>query len=113
MPERGFAGCVAWTCYGAGQRIAALYKGRPWRDDPVLAAEMFDRMMLLRRLHEVIVRLLEREPPDAEGRLPPAARAVARLADDPAALPRMDDPEAGDMLVRRLLDGLAADPGRR
>lgn len=53
LSGQGFAGCVAYTCHGAGQRITTeVFKGRSWRDDPTLLPAMEDAFRALRRLHE-------------------------------------------------------------
>ena len=42
MRERGFAGCVAFDCLGAGQHATAMFGGRTWRTDPDIAPLVFD-----------------------------------------------------------------------
>jgi hypothetical protein len=53
-PE-GFAGCTAYDCFGAGQRLAQqTYAGLDWRDDPGRAASLFAALPVLRALHELL-----------------------------------------------------------
>ena len=53
LPGHGFAGCAAYTCHGAGQRITSqVFSGRSWRDDPALMPAMDLAFRALRRLHE-------------------------------------------------------------
>ena len=54
LTDRGFPGCVAFDCFGAGQRVAA-----DWRDGPDAAREAFDAFALLRGLHEMLWYLTE------------------------------------------------------
>jgi hypothetical protein len=79
---RGFAGCAAYDCHGAGQRVTALFAGRSWREGPALAGAMLRGFLVMREVHELLLLL------DQAGRLTPAhaperQRLVAQL--DPAA----------------------------
>lgn len=108
LVEEGFPGCVAWTCHGAGQRVQAMYPGRSWRGDPALAAEMFGRMRVVRVLHRLIIKILESSEVALDGPLPPAARILESLADDPARLPPITDPDAAESILKEVLrDALA------
>lgn len=74
----GFPGCVAFDCFGAGQRIAQMtFGGRSWRDAPETAAAMFAAFRVLRDLHELAWYLEE-----ALGVTAGAARTELRLALD-------------------------------
>jgi hypothetical protein len=67
--RRGFAGCAAYDCLGAGQRVTQeLFGGRSWRADPSLARAMFDAFTVVRRIHELLllVRTARRLPLDDE-----------------------------------------------
>lgn len=61
FPEReklGFRGCIAYDCYGAGQRVTQeIFGGRTWRDDPKLMSRMGDALSVLRQVHEQLVLL--------------------------------------------------------
>ncbi len=100
LPERGFRGCTVYDCFGAGQRVAASYAGRDWRD-PAVRPAMFADFEVVERLHELLWYLAE-----AGARCPDAAlreevdglrRQVERAAQAP-----------GDVTVLRLQ--LRADP---
>lgn len=53
-PE-GFAGCTAYDCFGAGQRLAQqTFAGVDRRDRPESAAAMFAALPVLRGLHELL-----------------------------------------------------------
>jgi len=108
LTEEGFPGCVAWTCYGAGQRVQAMYPGRTWRDDPDLAEEMYDHMMLVRVIHRLIVKIIESSGWSEGDPLPPAARVLDDLAGDPARLPSIADPEAAESIILDIVRGALA-----
>ena len=51
----GFPGCVAYDCFGAGQRVSReLFPGTDWRADPGTAAGMFAAFSVMRQLHELL-----------------------------------------------------------
>ncbi|UYV39380.1 hypothetical protein N4R57_10475 [Rhodobacteraceae bacterium D3-12] len=54
LPDKGFPGCVAYGCSGAGQRTIALFDGQSWQDTPALLAPQMDTFRHLRRLHDLI-----------------------------------------------------------
>jgi hypothetical protein len=55
LRARGFPGCVAFDCFGAGQRITrSTFGGRTWRDDPALAPDIFRAFMIMLDLHEIM-----------------------------------------------------------
>ena len=75
LRENGFPGCVAFDCFGAGQRITrSTFGGRTWRDDPALAPEIFRAFMIMLDLHEIMWHL------DQALRLPAAAALRGDLA---------------------------------
>ena len=66
LRAEGFRGCVAYDCFGAGQKVTQItFQGRSWRQSPEVAAEMFDVFGVVRQLHSMLVYLgqaLELEP---------------------------------------------------
>ena len=51
----GFPGCVAFDCFGAGQRLAQeTFEGRDWRTHPDVTAPMMAAFPVLRGLHELL-----------------------------------------------------------
>lgn len=55
LRESGFPGCVAYDCFGAGQRVASeLLPGTDWRADPSGATALFEAFELVRPLHELL-----------------------------------------------------------
>jgi hypothetical protein len=56
----GFPGCVAFDCFGAGQRLAQeTFGGRDWRTHSEVAAPMMAAFPVLRGLHELLWYLRE------------------------------------------------------
>ena len=100
LTDRGFPGCVAFDCFGAGQRVAA-----DWRDGPDAAREAFDAFAVLRGLHEMLWYLTEPLPevaPALRDEVAGAAARVSELADGPPAGVDVDAVrgEVGELLGR-------------
>ena len=75
--QHGFAGCAAYSCHGAGQRITqSVFKGRSWRDDPSLLPAIEDAF----RLHQAVALL------DQAARLPLPSAHEQRRQNLPHAL---------------------------
>jgi uncharacterized protein YjbI with pentapeptide repeats len=53
LRTQGFAGCTAYDCFGAGQRVTAAFAGSNWRD-PAVAPGMFAAYAVARDLHELL-----------------------------------------------------------
>ncbi|MCD7061475.1 hypothetical protein [Pelagibacterium xiamenense] len=64
LSARGFSGCVHFDCLGAGQKVTALFDGRPWRDEETLKPAVIDTFRRMRRIHELMSLVAE------AGRLP-------------------------------------------
>ena len=57
---RGFKGCSAFDCFGAGQHVVQVtFAGADWRDGPELATSMFSVFTVMRQLHELLWYLAE------------------------------------------------------
>jgi len=55
LRQRGFPGCAAYDCFGAGQKVAQVtFHGRDWRSEPGIAKQMFDVFTIMRQLHELL-----------------------------------------------------------
>ena len=51
----GFAGCAAYDCFGAGQRVCTeTLPGVDWREGPAAAQSLFDAFAAMRRLHQLL-----------------------------------------------------------
>lgn len=54
LRQKGFAGCSAYDCFGAGQQVAQVtFGGRDWREAPDTARAMFAAFAVMRQLHEL------------------------------------------------------------
>lgn len=81
LGQHGFAGCAAYDCLGAGQRVSQqIFPGRSWRESPALARAIFTAFYRIRQVHELLLllRLVARQ------KLTPPQRA--RRAELEAAL---------------------------
>lgn len=55
LRDRGFAGCAAYDCFGAGQHVTQVtFGGRSWLSDPDIAGPMFEAFTVMRQLHELL-----------------------------------------------------------
>ncbi|WP_409300042.1 pentapeptide repeat-containing protein [Peribacillus sp. SCS-155] len=60
LRKSGFQGCSAYECFGAGQKVSQFtYEGNSWRDNPEIAAEMFEVFPIMQQLHEMLYYLNE------------------------------------------------------
>jgi hypothetical protein len=60
LRSRGFPGCAAYDCFGAGQHTAQVtFGGRDWRSSPGLAGPMFAAFEVQRPLHELLWHLAQ------------------------------------------------------
>ncbi len=58
LTDKGFAGCVRYNCFGAGQRVTnELFAGKSWRDHPNEAQKMFDAYRVMHNVHEFLAML--------------------------------------------------------
>lgn len=115
LAERGFRGCAAYDCYGAGQRATRAFNGAP--ADERRRNEVF---LGLRVVHELLWLLTEAaklRPPsgvDLGAQLAAAIAALDALARQPAAafleLDLSPHQRAARALLRRVGDALG---GRR
>lgn len=54
LRKKGFKGCTAYDCFGAGQKVAQFtYGGHDWRQNPESAKQMFEVFLIIRQLHEM------------------------------------------------------------
>src|SRR6266545_8173131 len=92
LRERGFPGCAAYDCFGAGQHVVQVtFGGRDWRQEPEIAESMFAVFGLTRQLRQMLWYLTEAltlgpfagEVAEARGRV---ERLAAGSPDDLAGL---------------------------
>ncbi len=110
LRRRGFAGCAAYDCFGAGQKVVQVtFGGRDWRSDPAVARSMFAAFGVMRQLHELLAHLAEarawRTARPLRAPLTAARDAIERLTHGtPAALAALDvaaERRAASVLLRR------------
>jgi hypothetical protein len=93
LRPRGFAGCAAFDCFGAGQQVTQrTFGGRDWRADPALAVPMFAAFAVMRQLHELLWHLNEALA------LGPAGELRGELDDALAATERMTNSSPGQLV---------------
>ena len=52
--EEGFAGCIRYECFGAGQHVVqTLFEGRDWRGDPSLLRPMVETFLAMRPVSDL------------------------------------------------------------
>jgi len=123
LREKGFRGCAAYDCFGAGQQVSRVtFGGRDWRQDPQAAARMYEVFPVMRQLHELlwhITAALALEPAQAvHGQLRLALEATEAVTRRPAdALLRLDTAkrreEVNSLLVRASELARAQVPGQK
>jgi hypothetical protein len=101
LVEQGCAGCAAYDCYGAGQRVTGLFAGSGRSE-----GERDEAFLVLRSVHELIWLLTEAIPlvpsslPDLRAELECERIALDALAQGPLEEVPL---EAHERLTRRLL----------
>ena len=70
LRQHGFSACTAYTCYGAGQKVAQeIFGGVDWRQAPETAELMFQTLPIVRQLNHLlwfITEALDRVVPGAD-----------------------------------------------
>ena len=60
LRAEGFRGCVAYDCFGAGQKVTQVtFRGRDWQQSPLIATQMFEVFGVMRQLHALLFYLSE------------------------------------------------------
>ena len=55
LRNKGLKGCIAYDCFGAGQKVAQVTcSGQDWRQAPESAKPMFEAFLIMRQLHEML-----------------------------------------------------------
>ena len=86
LRPRGFPGCAAYDCFGAGQHITqGTFGGRDWRQQPGIAPDMFASFAVMRQLHELLWYVTEalalELPGPLRGELAGVSRELRRLTE--------------------------------
>lgn len=67
--DRGFAGCIRFECFGAGQHVVQhLFEGKDWRSEPALMGAMIESFLTMRPVSDLaflVSRALAALPDDA------------------------------------------------
>ena len=117
LRERGFPGCAAYDCFGAGQKVTQVtFDGRGWREDPRTAAQMFAVFGVMRQLHQLLWYLAEARgvtsEPTLQRQLGTLVHETERLTVEPSStLERLDPAEHHrrvDALLRRTSEAVRA-----
>lgn len=119
---KGFAGCEAYDCLGAGQAVTQdLFGGASWRDDPALLGPMMRAFAVMRSVQETR-QLLEQAaalalPRPAKAGLRAQARRLAPAGGwtwpDIASGRTLQAVEEARAALRSLASCLTTDGGRR
>ena len=84
----GFAGCAAYDCFGAGQRLAQeTFGGRDWRTHHEVAAPMMEALPVMRGVHELLWYLAEALDLSSSDPVRDDLSAAAAQLEEAAALP--------------------------
>ncbi|MBM7870758.1 uncharacterized protein YjbI with pentapeptide repeats [Clostridium pascui] len=60
LRKLGLKGCIAYDCFGAGQKVAQVtYNGHDWREDPETAQQMYEVFLIMHQIHEMLWYLTE------------------------------------------------------
>ncbi|CAK7074000.1 MAG: hypothetical protein DELT_03186 [Desulfovibrio sp.] len=79
LAERGLHGCMAYDCFGAGQKVTALFGGDTWRNRPSRAGEIFEAFLTVRMMNQMLWYLCE------AWRIEPSAEIRALIAENEEA----------------------------
>lgn len=53
--QDGFAGCIQFECFGAGQHVVQhLFGGRDWRSDPTMLPQMVETFLAMRPVSDLL-----------------------------------------------------------
>lgn len=77
LRERGFPGCTAYDCFGAGQKVSQVtFGGNDWRTSPRSAQQMFAVFPVVRQLQEMLWYLTDALRRPSAASLGPALRGA-------------------------------------
>lgn len=78
LARRGFKGCMAYDCFGAGQTVSRMYQ-RAWNAPSQNAEEMFQVFLAVYRLRQMMWYLLDADPRAAHGLVAENLEIAAQL----------------------------------
>lgn len=60
LRKKGFKGCTAYDCFGAGQKVTQVtYEGQDWKQIKQSSKQMMEVFLIMRQLHEILWYLAE------------------------------------------------------
>ncbi|TGA97018.1 pentapeptide repeat-containing protein [Sporolactobacillus shoreae] len=60
LRQQGFKGCIAFDCFGAGQKVSQItFGGIDWHEGPATATKMYHVFPIMLQLHEILWYLTE------------------------------------------------------
>lgn len=60
LRTKGLKGCIAYDCFGAGQKVAQItFGGHDWHQDSKTATQIFKVFLIMRQLHEMLWYLVQ------------------------------------------------------
>lgn len=75
--QQGLKGCVAFDCFGAGQKVSQLsFSGESWHNHPESAEQMFQAFLVMRQLHEMLWYLTDAREAEPARSIQPELRAM-------------------------------------
>ncbi|SDE96240.1 hypothetical protein SAMN04488105_110103 [Salipiger thiooxidans] len=97
LTDEGMAGCVAYDCLGAGNRVVQeVFAGQSWRDEPRLTRVMMEAFMAMCEVHKRIDLLRAAETLPLEPRDEQTRRDfLGRLEQHRWSGPELNDIEVG------------------
>lgn len=102
LTKKGFRGCVAYSCAGAGQRVTQeLFDGEHWREDPDLLTHMTYALRVVRPIHEALLLLKEADrlpvPEDVKAK---GTNLMAALCpENPTSIYDFEEPDVQEALA--------------
>ncbi|MFE4713306.1 pentapeptide repeat-containing protein [Paenibacillus sp. NPDC056722] len=109
LRDRGFNGCVAYECFGAGQQVSQeIFKGANWRENPESSKAMFAVFPIVQQLHEMLFYLNQalelEETRSIRNELQNAFNSIESLTNlDPEDILKLDIPAHRETVNQLLL----------
>nr|WP_122073822.1 hypothetical protein [Pseudophaeobacter sp. EL27] len=102
LASKGFGGCKAYSCAGAGQRVTQiLFEGETWQEDPDLLYHMTYALRVVQPIHEALLILQEIRaldlPPDLHQHCVALIRSLC--PDNPRSVRDFEEEQVQDALA--------------
>jgi len=102
LASKGFGGCQAYSCAGAGQRVTQiLFEGDTWQEDPDLLHHMTYALRVVQPIHEALLILQEIKALDLPSDLLRQCAALTRslCPDNPRSVRDFEADQVQDALA--------------